>query len=107
MFLGKERQNRCKKKCNEYADGESCSHRIDANCRTNGYRASVSLRLEAAALRAALRRTGHRRSSVLRTSERGYSLIDRSRSALAITETELKLIAAPAIIGLRRMPNSG
>ena len=37
----------------------------------------------------------------------GYSLTDRNRSAFAITETELKLIAAPAIIGLRRMPNSG
>ena len=31
----------------------------------------------------------------------------RSRSALAITETELKLIAAPAIIGLRRTPKNG
>ena len=27
MVLGKERQSRCKKKCNEYGDGESCSHR--------------------------------------------------------------------------------
>ena len=34
----------------------------------------------------------------------GYSLTVRNRSAFAITETELKLIAAPAIIGLRRMP---
>jgi len=37
----------------------------------------------------------------------GYSFTDRNRSAFAITETELKLIAAPAIIGLRRTPNSG
>ena len=35
------------------------------------------------------------------------SLIDRSRSAFAITVTELKLIAAPAIIGLRRTPKNG
>ena len=38
---------------------------------------------------------------------RGYNLIRRSRSAFAITETELKLIAAPAIIGLRRTPKNG
>ncbi len=31
----------------------------------------------------------------------------RKRSALAITETELRLMAAPAMIGLRRKPNQG
>ena len=31
----------------------------------------------------------------------------RSRSALAMTETELRLIAAPAIIGLRNQPKNG
>ena len=31
----------------------------------------------------------------------------RSRNALAITDTELKLIAAPAIIGLSSNPNKG
>ena len=31
----------------------------------------------------------------------------RKRKALAMTETELRLIAAPAMIGLRRMPNHG
>jgi len=36
-----------------------------------------------------------------------HSLIDRSRRAFAITETELKLMAAPAIIGLRRIPKKG
>ena len=36
-----------------------------------------------------------------------HSLTDRSRRAFAITETELKLIAAPAIIGLRRTPKNG
>ena len=36
-----------------------------------------------------------------------YNLIRRSRSAFRITETELKLMAAPAIIGLRRMPKNG
>jgi hypothetical protein len=37
----------------------------------------------------------------------GYSRVERKRSALQITETELKLIAAPAIIGLRRSPKNG
>ena len=35
------------------------------------------------------------------------SLSRLRRSALAITDTELKLIAAAAIIGLKRMPNAG
>src|SRR4030095_6929450 len=37
----------------------------------------------------------------------GYSFIVRRRSALAITETELKLIAALATIGLRSHPKTG
>ena len=62
--------------------------------------------LVAAAVRAAFGAPGER--SKTRFAQRsGYSLTDRSRNAFAITETELKLIAAPAIIGLRRMPNSG
>jgi hypothetical protein len=36
-----------------------------------------------------------------------YNCIARSRSALAMTETELRLIAAPAIIGLRSRPKYG
>jgi hypothetical protein len=36
--------------------------------------------------------------------ERGHSLVVRNRIALAITETELKLIAATAIMGLRSKP---
>lgn len=36
-----------------------------------------------------------------------FILIERSRKALLITETELKLIAAAAITGLSRMPNTG
>jgi hypothetical protein len=36
-----------------------------------------------------------------------YNLIDRKRSAFTITETELKLIAAPAIIGLSSSPKNG
>jgi len=36
-----------------------------------------------------------------------YSSTRRSRSALAITDTELKLIAALATIGLRRTPSQG
>ena len=35
------------------------------------------------------------------------SLTLRNRSALLMTETELKLMAAPAIIGLRRVPVKG
>ena len=84
MILGAKRHNT--KKCNEYAGGKSWSHR-QTNCRANGCRASASLALAGEAP--------------------AYSFIRRSRSAFAITETELKLIAAPAIIGLRRIPNSG
>ena len=36
-----------------------------------------------------------------------YRLMDRKRSALVTTETELKLIAAAAIIGLRSHPKTG
>ena len=36
-----------------------------------------------------------------------HSLTARSRKALAITETELKLIAALAIIGLSNKPKTG
>ena len=36
-----------------------------------------------------------------------YRLTRRSRSALPITETELKLMAAAAIIGLSRTPKNG
>lgn len=39
--------------------------------------------------------------------ENVYSSTLRSRSALAMTDTELKLIAALAIIGLSRSPNTG
>ena len=63
--------------------------------------------LVAAALRAAFGRNREERSNTRVAQRSGYSLTDRNRSAFAITETELKLIAAPAIIGLRRIPNSG
>jgi len=36
-----------------------------------------------------------------------YSLTFRSRRALLMTETELRLIAAPAMIGLRSNPKNG
>jgi hypothetical protein len=36
-----------------------------------------------------------------------YNLIRRSRNAFATTETELKLIAAAAMMGLRRIPKNG
>ena len=36
-----------------------------------------------------------------------YGCARRSLSALPITETELRLIAAAAIIGLRRIPKTG
>jgi hypothetical protein len=38
---------------------------------------------------------------------RAYSFVARSLSALAITETELKLMAAAAIIGFRSNPKAG
>jgi hypothetical protein len=111
MLLRNERNNGCKK-AEPYADESSCSHRIDvevcypANCRTNRCRASASL---ACSRRPAGGVWAHREEqSKTRFAQRsGYSLTDRNRSAFAITETELKLIAAPAIIGLIRMPNSG
>ena len=43
----------------------------------------------------------------IRFARSGYSFTVRKRNAFAITETELKLIAAPAIIGLRRTPKNG
>ena len=95
MVLRKDGQNGCNKQPNDYPEDTSCNHR-HANCRTNDCRASASL-----AVRASLR------DASARPTRRDYNLTDRNRSALAITETELKLIAAPAIIGLRRMPNSG
>ncbi len=36
-----------------------------------------------------------------------YILVIRSRSALPITETELRLMAAAAMMGLRRIPKAG
>jgi hypothetical protein len=36
-----------------------------------------------------------------------YSVVRRSRRALPTTETELKLMAAAAMMGLRRIPKSG
>lgn len=44
--------------------------------------------------------------SPIRTGH-SYSCARRRRSALPITETELKLIAAAAIIGLSRIPKKG
>lgn len=46
-------------------------------------------------------------SSVTVGSVQGLDVIQRSRSALEITDTELRLIAAAAIIGLKRTPNTG
>ena len=36
-----------------------------------------------------------------------HSFVERNLSALAITETELKLMAAAAIIGFRSSPSAG
>ena len=50
-------------------------------------------------------------SSVERTRKwstlRGHSLTFRRRRALLMTETELRLIAAPAMIGLSSKPKNG
>jgi hypothetical protein len=43
----------------------------------------------------------------VKRKQASYSGALRSRNALAITETELKLIAAPAIIGLSSSPKNG
>lgn len=48
-----------------------------------------------------------RESIVLESRDEAHTRADRSRSAFAMTETELKLIAAAAIIGLSRMPKNG
>ena len=104
MILSTQRYNKCKK-TEQDADDSSCSHR-QANCRMNDCRANPNALSVAAALRAAFNARVFR--TEIRFAQRsGYSLTVRKRSALAITETELKLIAAPAIIGLRRMPNNG
>ncbi len=49
--------------------------------------------------------TGH--SGTSRRESFGYNVILRRRSALPITDTELKLIAAAAIIGLSSSPVNG
>ena len=59
----------------------------------------------AAALRAAFNERVF--ATEMRSPRSAYSFIVRKRNAFAITETELKLIAAPAIIGLRRTPKNG
>jgi hypothetical protein len=46
-------------------------------------------------------------TAVVKNSESRYSAARRRRSALAMTDTELKLIAALAMIGLSRRPNQG
>ena len=38
---------------------------------------------------------------------KNYNFVFRNRRALVITDTELKVMAAAAIIGLNRMPNIG
>lgn len=43
----------------------------------------------------------------LQLSRAAYNSTLRSRNALPITDTELKLIAALAIIGLNSRPNTG
>ena len=62
-----------------------------------------------AAVAAALRAVFNERvfATEMRFAASGYSFTVRKRNAFAITETELKLIAAPAIIGLRRTPKNG
>jgi hypothetical protein len=46
-------------------------------------------------------------AAVVNNSEFRYSVTRRSRSALAITDTELRLIAALAMMGLSKRPNQG
>lgn len=44
---------------------------------------------------------------MVKVTRLGYSLIRRNRSALLITDTELKLIAAAAMMGESSNPKSG
>jgi hypothetical protein len=50
---------------------------------------------------------GRMRAPGREAAERNYTLTPRSLNAFAITDTELKLIAAAAIIGLSRTPKNG
>jgi hypothetical protein len=54
----------------------------------------------------AVRRYGERKSRLIAVA-RGRGDPRRSFKAFAITETELNVIAALAIIGLNKMPNQG
>ena len=125
MLLAKERQNRCDKQPNQEMGDDSCVHieiRLpDESLQSNPerFRGRAASACFAFPVAAALRATFDAGISTSRMrfapafaasacqAVSGYSLTVRKRSAFAITETELKLIAAPAIIGLRRMPNSG
>lgn len=51
--------------------------------------------------------SGQLRNHALSPTAQRYSEARRNRSALPITETELKLIAAAAIIGLSNSPKNG
>jgi len=57
-----------------------------------------------AALKSRLRRSVSVLVSMLAIN---HSLTPRSRKALPMTETELRLIAAPAMIGLSSQPKNG
>ena len=86
MVLGAHRQYGCDKQPNQQIGDDSCGH--------------IETRLPDESLQG-------KRFAAGQAVRPPYNFMRRSRSAFAITETELKLIAAPAIIGLRRMPNSG
>jgi hypothetical protein len=46
-------------------------------------------------------------TAIVDSDEAHHSFVRRSRNALVITETELRLIAAPAITGLSSKPKNG
>ena len=46
-------------------------------------------------------------SGIRRKAKQNHNAIRRNLSAFAITETELNVIAALAMIGLRRIPKNG
>ncbi len=58
-------------------------------------------------LREKRRAKNHRSAALLARVEGRYSFAFLRRSAFVITDTELKLIAAAAMMGLSRMPNLG
>ena len=70
-----------------------------------GFRGLLSLNLPQPSVLSALSAVNFHDASGV--SAPGYSCTLRKRNAFAITETELRLIAAPAMMGLSNKPKNG